>query len=382
MDKVFVEAIQEYDTGRIKEFVKNCFQELGIKIKRGDSVLVKPNFILVKPSSSPAITNPAVIKAVLEVLLEKGATPFIYEIPSVSSSQNAVKACGLDRFLAENHIEVKGAGDFEPVSLDGNMHIKKIPLPVELKKADLVISLAKLKTHSLMGLTMGVKNIFGFIKPEHRNQLHFRTGRDRAFFANMLIDIHRLARPNLTILDAVEGMEGNGPTNGTAKHFGFMAASKNAFAMDAAVIGMLKTDPALIPIQKEALARKIPGSDLKDVRIIGVVPKLDGIKLPDTYTHSSKNLLNSALSLSYPLLKKLFDSRPQINYNKCVGCFNCKNVCPAKAISNKNNRPLIGYSKCLRCFCCHEVCPHNAIQVHNTFLRKLLEKNIKRRMGS
>ena len=80
MTKVYFKKIDEYNLGVLKEYVRNCFSELGVDFKKGSSVLVKPNFLLAKNADSPVITNPVLIRAVLEVLLEMKTKPFIYEI--------------------------------------------------------------------------------------------------------------------------------------------------------------------------------------------------------------------------------------------------------------------------------------------------------------
>jgi len=128
--------------------------------------------------------------------------------------------------------------------------IENVPGLEELDEADYVVNLAKLKTHSLMGLTLGIKNVFGLVKPEFRGQMHFQTGKDRDEFAHMLIDVYNLVNPDLTIIDGIIGMEGNGPANGVARKFGFVGASTHAYALDIEVAKILNTDENKIPLLK------------------------------------------------------------------------------------------------------------------------------------
>ncbi|MFH1209759.1 MAG: DUF362 domain-containing protein [archaeon] len=382
MEKVYIKNISEYDLNNLKRIIRETFKELDIKINKNAKVLVKPNFLLAKPQDSSVITNPIFIRAVLEVLLELKTKPFIYEIPSVYSIEAAANKCGLDKIAKELKIEIKKQGTFQPISIDNNKYFKRLSIPKEVKEADFIISLPKLKTHSFMGLTLGVKNTFGLVKFDFRTSMHFKAGRDRDYFANVLIDVHNAIKPNLTILDGIIGMEGNGPSNGKSRNFNFVAGSKNAFALDAAVIGILKKKQDEIPIQKAAVSRKIFGSNIKDVTVKGdKINITNPIRMPDSFTHSSNNLVNLAIQFSFPLVSRLVQSRPKMIHSKCISCFNCKRICPAKAISiNNKNKPVIDYKKCVRCFCCHEVCPANAIEIDKTFIRKIMEKRTEKKL--
>ena len=367
MEKVLIRNVEDYDL-KVYDFVKDCF-DMDLK---GKSVLVKPNFLLAKDASSAVITHPVVIEAVLKVIIEKGGKPFIYEIPSIGSALNAAKKCGVDKICSDLDVEIKELGEFEFVENSSNVHFKKLAVPVAAK-ADFIVSLAKLKTHSLMGLTLGVKNMFGLVKPDNRNQMHFKTGRDRDAFAHMLIDVFNFVKPDLTILDGVVGMEGNGPSNGVPRKFGFMACSKSAFALDSAVVKIVGQKDSEIPIQRIAKERGV----YEEAEVVGdhvYIGKT--IKMPDSFTGSP--IFGKVQKISYPLAKRLFDAKPVIVLDKCVSCFNCIKICPAKAISPKDKKPVIDYSKCIKCFCCHEVCPEDAIKIHKTYLRRFIEKRVKR----
>ena len=94
------------------------------------------------------------------------------------------------------------------------------------------------------------------------------------------------------------------------------------------------------------------------------------IKLPDTF-NSNGTLTN----LVYPYLKKFIQARPVVIPEKCITCLNCKNICPAKAISIRDGKAWIDDKICIKCFCCHEVCPINAIKINKPYIGRLLEKN-------
>jgi uncharacterized protein (DUF362 family)/Pyruvate/2-oxoacid:ferredoxin oxidoreductase delta subunit len=372
VEKVIVNKVESYD--KVKEFVSSAIDL--VEVKEGMSVMVKPNFLLAKDADSPVITNPLVIKAVLEEFIARGAKPFIYEIPSVYKVGVAAKACGVDKICSDLGVEIKEQGEFAFFTNAKNKFYKRLSLPKELNEVDLVVDLAKLKTHSLMGLTLGVKNMFGLVKFDLRGQMHFQTGRDTEKFAHYLVDIYNCINPGLTILDGVVGMEGNGPSNGTPKKFGFMAASKNAYALDNVVVRMMGKSLSDIPIQKVAIDREIYGAKESEVEVVGDDLNFE-IKMPDSYISSSK-FVTGLMNFAYGKMRRFTDSKPVIVKVECKSCMNCKKICPADAITVKDAKPVIDYEKCIRCFCCHEVCPYDAIDIHKTYLRKLIEKRFNR----
>ncbi len=191
-----------------------------------------------------------------------------------------------------------------------------------------------------------------------------------------LIDIYNCINPGLTILDGVVGMEGNGPSNGTPKEFGFMAASKNAYALDNVVVRMMGKSLNDIPIQKVAIEREIYGAKESEVELDGEMLSFD-IKMPDSYMSGNK-FVAGLMNFVYGKMRRFTDSKPVINKAECKSCMNCKKICPANAITVKDAKPVIDYEKCIRCFCCHEVCPYDAIDIHKTYLRKLIEKRFNR----
>ncbi len=117
---------------------------------------------------------------------------------------------------------------------------KKIEIARDALEADVLINLPKLKTHSQMLLTLGVKNLFGCIVGFGKPQWHLRAGVDREVFATLLVRIYQAIRPKLTILDGILAMEGEGPgRGGQPKELGFLLGSADAVALDVAVCRLL-----------------------------------------------------------------------------------------------------------------------------------------------
>ena len=65
--------------------------------------------------------------------------------------------------------------------------------------------------------------------------------------------------------------------------------------------------------------------------------------------------------------------RPVVKKKECVGCGECRDICPAKAITMVKQKPRIDRKACIRCFCCQEFCPKSAMKVHRTLIARLLD---------
>ncbi len=120
-------------------------------------------------------------------------------------------------------------------------------LSKEAIEADVVINLPKVKSHMQLTLTMGVKNLFGCVPGKMKAWWHMEAGKDRDRFGTMLVETARAIDPNLTILDGIIGHEGNGPSGGNPRRLNLLGASADVFALDRAIIEILKVDPALVP---------------------------------------------------------------------------------------------------------------------------------------
>ena len=114
-------------------------------------------------------------------------------------------------------------------------------LPAALKRADIVVSMPKLKTHHWAGLTLSMKNLFGILPGIYygwpKNRLHY------AGIAESILDITATVRPQLAIVDGIVGMEGDGPLMGTAKPAHAIVIGTNLPAVDATAARLMGIDP-------------------------------------------------------------------------------------------------------------------------------------------
>jgi uncharacterized protein (DUF362 family) len=219
---------------------------------------------------------------------------------------------------------------------------------------DLVVNMPKLKSHVMMGITAGVKNTFGFIPSLDKARWHLKCGRDTELFASVLIDIHTVVRPALTVLDGITIMDGDGPSNGRVRPGGLVALSDNAFALDGFLEDLLS---APLPLPISALARR--HGLVPDARIVDWgVPDVPDFRFPGTM-RVDWNLP----SLVRQTARSIMVAKPKCIQRKCTLCRTCVDVCPARALEIRDMRLRFDYAKCIRCYCCQEMCPTGAITV-------------------
>ncbi len=372
--KVALSACASYEPLDVKSSVREIVDSLGgIEkfVKRGDSVLLKPNMLAPAKPEQAVTTHPAVVRSVAEMVMDAGGKPFIADSPSVKGFDKVARLSGLDALAKELGIPIFPLGD----SVEYKQCDKKIYRVLEISQnaldADCVINLPKLKTHIMTRMTMGVKNIFGCVVGKRKPAWHLKAGIDRMFFARMLVELYDAISPALTIIDGIVAMEGDGPgTSGKPREFGVLGASPDAVALDRVMIELVGAKPGDIVTNEAAKEMgvgetdinniEVTGGDLREMRVNNFVfPKkqMDIVPLPNFI----RRLMTGHLTL-----------RPKEVKEKCTLCNKCVDICPTFVISNLGDRLNINYDKCIRCFCCVEVCPEAAMKPYAPWLLRII----------
>jgi Pyruvate/2-oxoacid:ferredoxin oxidoreductase delta subunit len=170
-------------------------------------------------------------------------------------------------------------------------------------------------------------------------------------------------------MDAIVGMEGNGPTHGSPRHVGAILASRSCTALDYVAASLVGIDPGTIPTCALAAARGIGPSSPGEVGILGDGTDLTcaPFALPESYSFGR---------VPRPLIRvarRLFASRPAIDPSVCVRCGRCAENCPPGAIAwTPGALPAIDANACIGCFCCQELCPAGAVGVHRPLARRFV----------
>lgn len=370
MNRVHIQKCSSYNIDEVEKklikILEKLFDAEKLKSEYGENILIKPNILTGAKPDEAVVTHPVVVDVCAGYFIEKGFSVTIGDSPAVDSLKSASVKSGIDRVLKKynlNYADFKNT--IELNNPDGKL-VKNFKIVKAYQDSDIIINIAKLKTHSQMYYTGAMKNLFGFIYNLQKSKYHFRF-QERKNFASMIVDLNCLIKPQISIIDAVLSMQGEGPRNGKPYKSGFLAASKSALALDIVASSLIGYDYNNIPIISEAITRKMDGIySIDDI-------DLDGKKLEDYECKNFKKIdavkdiamfKNIIPGFLYETCRKFLIPRPFFSKEKCKLCMNCVEICSADALKIVNERYIgIDYDKCIRCYCCGEVCPHDAIDI-------------------
>jgi len=364
MAKVYVRPA-EYDYRTLRPLIYEIMGQLdGGRITRGSRVLIKPNLLAPAAPARAMLTHPMIVRAVAEYVIEMGARPQISDSPATGFFDKVLRDSGIKDELKGLPVEFK---EFkESVVVEVGEPFQKLELAEDAFSAEVMINLPKLKTHSQMLLTLGVKNLFGCVVGLRKPEWHLRAGVDRHRFAQLLVRIEQSLRPAITILDGILAMEGQGPgRGGVPRHLGLLLASGNAIALDCAVCRIFGLAPDALLTNKVAMDWGLFDGAAE---IDGVLPRIDDFDLPDMTP-----LVFGPRSI-HGFLRKYLVQRPVADGLSCKLCGECWSYCPAQAISKVGRSIVFDYDKCIRCYCCLEVCPHGVLRAEEPMPGKILGK--------
>lgn len=248
MSAVSLIRANSYDRQFLRESLEDLLQTWGgieAFVKSGDRVLLKPNLLTGSRPGKECVTRPELVYCIAQMVQEAGGKPFLGDGPAFGSAIGVAKANGYLPVIEELHLPVVEfhGQRYQTVSEEFN----HLLLCKEAMDADVVINLPKVKSHSQLTMTMGVKNLFGCVPGKMKAWWHMEAGKDSARFGQMLVETARAINPELTILDGIIGHEGNGPSGGEPRPLGILGASPDVFALDRAMVEILNVDPADVP---------------------------------------------------------------------------------------------------------------------------------------
>jgi uncharacterized protein (DUF362 family)/NAD-dependent dihydropyrimidine dehydrogenase PreA subunit len=339
----------------VRQAVDRAFELFPLALS-GKRVLIKPNVLRASEASEGIVTHPAVLRAVVEKVetmrpaaMVVGDNPglFSYGANEASFQQTGLMAAakGYYQNIGNDSLQVK----FNPEFMS-TVSLSRIVLD-----ADIIISLPKFKTHGLTVITGAIKNSYGFLPGAQKAKLHQAAGSPQRFH-EVVVEVFRLRVPDFFLMDAVVGMEGNGPASPDLREVGLILASDNGVALDAVMATMMGCEPALLRFLRQAREMGLGDYDLNQIEVIGELKKLPGFKLPPL---GGEAILQNETIQSMICQKALL--RPQADPELCSGCGTCVDQCPVSALSMNGDLPQVDADTCITCFCCQEICPEKAM---------------------
>jgi len=339
---------------------------LGAFVRPGDRVLLKVNLLLGVPPERAVTTQPEVLEAVIRMVQDLRGKPIFGDSPG--GSHTAATYRGVLRRTALLPVAERTGAEvacFDEDAVEapspGGRVFRHFRVARAVVESDVVIGLPRLKTHELTGLTAGVKNCFGYVVGLDKMQYHLHARRDAALFAEMLLDVHGVRPPALTLLDGVVAMEGQGPSAGRPRPLGLLLASASAPALDVVATRIVGLLPARVTTLAPAAARGIGPASPDEVEVVG--ERIEDVAVSDFEPPAAARIL-PAPGWAAGFMQRWFSSRPEPDPGTCVRCGRCAEACPPHAIAwSKGELPRIDDDACIRCWCCHEICPEGAMRV-------------------
>jgi len=365
---VALQTCGSYDPETVSSKIRNILELLGGLdqfVKPGMTVLLKPNLLSAKEPSRAITTHPEVVAAVGREVRALGARVRIGDSPGGAKR-------GITRVWQNTGmLEMAEREGFElvPFESSGVVHFvidgREYYLAKPAVEADLIINLPKLKTHVLTLMTGGVKNLFGLVPGFRKATYHKQYPKPEAF-AQVIVDILSVIPPALTIMDGILAMEGDGPSSGQPRWANLLLASRDPVALDAVAAEIIGLDPGKVPTTRIASEAGLGIGWPEAVEIVG--ESLASVRITDFKLTS-----NLKISLIPGFLVRLIDPyiwvRPAIDESQCTRCNTCVNSCPVNALSNANHSvPTFDYEKCINCWCCHELCPEKSVYINRSWL--------------
>lgn len=369
MDTVCLNQCTSYDPATLDRIVEAQCKKLNADtlIQPGCTVVIKPNLVMKRKPDDATTTHPAVVAAVVHAVKRRGAGRIIIaESPGGPYTPGALKGIyqtsGFTELAEQEGVELNFDTSYVTVEAKSHRKVSAFPFIRPAVEGDVLINVAKLKSHCMTGMTGAAKNLFGLVPGLMKPEFHCRFP-EKEDFCSMLVDLAVLAKPALSFVDGVVCMEGDGPSGGNPRQGNVLLAGVNPFAVDVACARLMAMEPGSLPMLRQAAERGLVSLEPGGASIEG--DAIEPLVMKDFRQPRSKttDFMDHVPAFARPLVKKITTPRPAIRTKLCVGCGKCRESCPQHTIRIQNGKASIDYKNCIKCFCCHEMCPVRAIRI-------------------
>ena len=235
--------------------------------------LIKVNFITTKTYETGVTTDPLIVEGLIRKAREVFDQVFVVE--SDASMTDADKACevtGIKEVCERNEtvfLNLRREKDRVKLPIPDSETLKEIKVP-KIVVESAVINAAKLKTHKVTGVSLGMKNMFGLLPEKMKFKYHLRN------ISKVIVDINTVLKPQFTIIDGFYALEGPGPTSGTPVKMDLLVAGRDIVAVDATACRVMGVEPTEIYHIKRAHEKGLGEIDEARINVVGA--KVEGVK--------------------------------------------------------------------------------------------------------
>jgi uncharacterized protein (DUF362 family) len=242
---VHIASVKEYET-KLAIYMDRQYDNFYNQVPlAGRRVLLKINLVDFQPDRE-IHTHPMVVASAIELCRKWKAAEVVVAEGSgfLRNTEQLVAASGLGDVLSHFGVPFVDLNHDEPVKVSNKGRLSGLDhlyLARAVATAEVVISIAKLKTHGLLGATLSLPNMLATLPGIYygwpKNELHGRG------LENSIVDAALTRPPDLAIVDGIVAMDGDGPLNGTAKPLGVLVFGSDPVAVDATCFRLLNLNP-------------------------------------------------------------------------------------------------------------------------------------------
>jgi uncharacterized protein (DUF362 family) len=269
--KETVSIVRIKDNSGIYENVKKGFKLMGDpKFHSSDTVAIKPNLCAIKGPETGATTDLRVVEGIIRYLQEEFQVSDIAIVESDGTqvlADMAFKLLGYEDLSKRLNVKLVNLSKtpFSYKNFDRNVSLKKIKYPHVLENAKWLISVPKIKIHTLCSFGGTIKNQYG-CNPYPKKSIYHKNLQD------CMIDLAMAFKPQIIVVDGIVAMEGRGPVDGIPIKMNTLIFGKDVVAVDHLIAKIIGINPNrvkyLIDAQKRGLGTtdyQIVGASLKEI---------------------------------------------------------------------------------------------------------------------
>jgi uncharacterized protein (DUF362 family)/Pyruvate/2-oxoacid:ferredoxin oxidoreductase delta subunit len=368
---VAIVRCESYERETVARALTECLELLGGLsrwVRPRARVLVKINHLGDHTPEEAIVVHPLVTELLAGMCKAGGAHVVVGD---------GLGRSGLEGFGKSGTLKATEAAGVTLVNFKGSPHpsvpvpgrfLSQVPVAQAVLDAEVVISLAKMKTHVLTLLTGAIKNTYGYPPVGLCQSLHRRYATP-ADFAQVVVDVFQARPPDLTVVDAVVALEGYGPSRGgRPKPVKLLLASEDAVALDAVLGELMGYGGSEVPTTVAASRRGLGEGDRARIEIRGVglaEARPKKFALPERVIRAGRLLsaLPRPLYQAFRRLSRETIAVPEVLTAHCIACGLCVRHCPTGAAQMVRGEKAahIDRNLCISCFCCQEFCESDAI---------------------
>ena len=381
MAVISLQKCTQYDNKLLKDKIIAGLKQIDLDLTdlKDKRVCLKPNLLMPSSPERAVTTHPELFRAVAEIIHDYTRSIIIIESPNFFPLKSTIKKTGLAPIVSDLEIEVADINVTKALQFPLAHRYKSIDISKAFFDVDYIINMPKLKTHGFTHYTGAVKNLFGTMPGLSKAQMHMKAP-SQMEFSEFLLDLYGgllngFEKPKkfIHIMDAVVGMEGEGPgPSGKPKKIGAVIVGDDAVALDYVAVNLVGLDLKKVFTITEGFKRGYGVKSPDDIQIKGET--LKDMRITDFKASRNSVMGGIIWPLTSPTIKNLFIEKPVPRTDVCTLCYNCMKICPAGAITKADEAkvPTYNYRKCIRCFCCMETCPEAAIYLKKGILQRLM----------